>query len=200
MGRQPNLVVNRRFSSPCGTAKANRARGMGTEAQKADHALDKIKAKIIEHYGQIKSREGFTTAEMVKNACQGIGNEYETLLSAFDSHNADFSRRVGKDRAKGTYQKYCIVCNHLEQFISSCYKRKDISMKELTEGLTRQFDIYLRTEIGLTSSGVSDKFYSPEHKQHFEAKDIQLKIEKNLTIRVSSVFLSTNRDIITKQE
>ena len=135
-------------------AKANRVKGKGAEAQKINHALDKIKAKIIEHYGQIKEREGFATAEMVRNAYQGIGNEYETLLSAFDKHNADFSKRVGKDRAKSTYLKYCIVRNHLSRFISSYYKRKDISMKELTEGVIRQFDIYLRTEVGLTSSGV----------------------------------------------
>lgn len=48
-------------------AKANRAKGKGAEAQKINHALDKIKAKIIEHYGQIREREGFATAEMVKN-------------------------------------------------------------------------------------------------------------------------------------
>ena len=135
-------------------AKANRAKGKGAEAQKTNHALDRIKAKIIEHYGQIKEREGFATAEMVRNAYQGIGNEYETLLSAFDKHNADFSKRVGKDRSKGTYQKYCIVRNHLANFIGSYYKRKDIAMKELTEDFIRQFDIYLRTELSLSPSAV----------------------------------------------
>ena len=135
-------------------AKANRAKGKGAEAQKINHALDKIKAKIIEHYQQIREREGFATAEMVRNAYQGIGSEYETLLSAFDKHNADFSKRVGKDRSKGTYQKYCIVRNHLARFINSYYKRKDISMKELSEDFIRQFDIYLRTEVCLSPSGV----------------------------------------------
>lgn len=135
-------------------AKANRAKGKGAEAQKINHVLDKIKAKIIEHYGQIKDRKGFGTAEMVRNAYQGVGNEYKTLLSAFDKHNADFSRRVGKDRSKGTYQKYCIVRNHLANFISSYYKRKDIAMKELTEDFIRQFDIYLRTELSLSPSAV----------------------------------------------
>lgn len=135
-------------------AKANRAKGKGAEAQKINHALDKIKAKIIGHYGQIREREGFATAEMVKNAYQGIGNEYETLLSAFDKHNADFSKRVGKDRAKSTYQKYCLVRNHLANFIGSYYKRKDIAMKELSEDFIRQFDIYLRTELSISSSGV----------------------------------------------
>ena len=135
-------------------AKANRAKGKGAEAQKINHALDKIKSKIIEHYGQIREREGFATAEMVRNAYQGIGDEFATILSAFDKHNADFSKRVGKDRAKGTYQKYCIVRNHLANFIGSYYKRKDIAMKELSEDFIRQFDIYLRTELSLSPSGV----------------------------------------------
>jgi len=135
-------------------AKSNRAKGKGTEAQKINLALDRIKAKIIEHYQQIREREGFTSAEMVRNAYQGIGSEYETLLSAFDKFISDFGRRVGKDRSKGTYQKYCITRNHLARFIGSYYRRKDISMKELSEDFIRQFDIYLRTEVSLSSSGV----------------------------------------------
>lgn len=135
-------------------AKGNRAKGKGVEAQKINQALDRTKAKIIEHYRQIREREGFATAEMLRNAYQGMGQEYETLLSAFDKHNADFSKRVGKDRAKMTYLKYCIVRNHLANFIASYYKRKDISMKELSEEFIRQFDIYLRTELSLSSTGV----------------------------------------------
>ena len=46
--------------------------------------LDNIKAQIIKHYQRISDREAFVTAEMVRNAYQGIGSEYETLLRAFD--------------------------------------------------------------------------------------------------------------------
>lgn len=52
-------------------AKANRAKDKGTEAQEINQKIDKIKAKIIEFYGQIKEREGFVSAEMVRNAYQG---------------------------------------------------------------------------------------------------------------------------------
>jgi len=133
-------------------AKGNRAKGKGNEAQRINHALDKIKARVIEIYNQIKDRENFVTAEMVRNAYQGIGNEYETLLRAFDKHNADFNKRVGKDRVFGTADRYRTVRNHLARFIGSYYKRKDISMKELTEEFIRQFDIYLRTEVGLQAA------------------------------------------------
>jgi hypothetical protein len=133
-------------------AKGNRAKGKGEEAQKINHALDKIKARIIEQYNQIRERENFVTAEMVRNAYQGIGNEYETILRAFDKHNADFNKRVGKDRVAGTATRYRVTRDHLARFIGSYYKRKDMAMKELTEDFLRQFDIYLRTELGLEAA------------------------------------------------
>lgn len=44
---------------------------------------------------------------------------------------------------------------------------------------------------GKTLTGESAKFYSPEYKQHFEAKDIQLKIEKDPK-NPGKFFLSLN--------
>ena len=50
---------------------------------------------------------------MVRNAYQGIGTEYETLLRAFDKENVAFAKRVGKDIAKNTYNKYLVVRNYV---------------------------------------------------------------------------------------
>ena len=67
-----------------------------------------------------------------RNAYQGIGTEYETLLRAFDKENAAFAKRVGKDRAKNTYNKYLVVRKYVAEFIKYQYKRSDMSMNELT--------------------------------------------------------------------
>jgi integrase len=135
-------------------AKANKAKGKSDESQRINQTLDKIKAQIIEHYGRIKEKEGFVTAEMVKNAYQGVGDEYETLLSAFDKFISDFSKRAGKDRSHATLLKYRITRNHLANFIKSNYKRNDVVMRELSEAFIRGFDIYLRTELSLSQSTV----------------------------------------------
>ena len=66
-------------------AKGNRAKGKSKEARDINLALDNIKAQIIKHHQRLSDREAFVTAEMVLNAYQGIGTEYETLLGAFDS-------------------------------------------------------------------------------------------------------------------
>ena len=113
-------------------AKGNRAKGKSREARKTNLVLDNIKAQIIKHYQRISDREAFVTAEMVRNAYQGIGGEYETLLKAFDRENEVFKKRVGKDRKLATYQSRVVARNYVAAFIKSFYKRSDMSMLELT--------------------------------------------------------------------
>ena len=74
-------------------AKGNRAKGKSREAVAVNYALDNIKAQITKHYQRLSDREAFVTAEMVRNAYQGIGTEYETLLRAFDNMLRSLSRR-----------------------------------------------------------------------------------------------------------
>lgn len=117
--------------------KSNRAKGKSKESRDINLALDNIKAQIIKHYQRISDREAFVTAEMVRNAYQGIGTEYETLLRAFDKENEAFAKRVGKDRSLSTYQKHLTVKKYLAEFIKVHYKRTDIAMNELTEDFIR---------------------------------------------------------------
>lgn len=86
-------------------AKGNRAKGKSKEAIETNYALENIKAQIIKHYQRISDREAFVSAEMVRNAFQGIGTEYEMLLRAFDKENADFAKRVGKRPRQTDIQK-----------------------------------------------------------------------------------------------
>ena len=134
--------------------KGNRAKGKSKESRDINLALDNIKAQIIKHYQRISDREAFVTAEMVRNAYQGIGTEYETLLRAFDKENEAFAKRVGKDCSLSTYQKYLTVRKYLAEFIKVHYKRTDIAMNELTEDFIRDYCLYLRNEVGLAQSSV----------------------------------------------
>ena len=135
-------------------AKGNRAKGKSTEARDINLALDNIKAQIIKHYQRISDREAYVTAEMVRNAYQGIGNEYETLLGAFDKDNATFQKRVGTDRVKGTYLARVRARNHVAAFIKANYKRSDLSMLELTPDFIKEFAVFLSTDRGLQNGSI----------------------------------------------
>ena len=135
-------------------AKGNRAKGKSIEARDINHALDNIKAQIIKHYQRISDREAYVTAEMVRNAYQGIGSEYETLLGAFDKDNATFQKRVGTDRVKGTYMARVRARNHVTAFIKANYKRSDLSMLELTPDFIKEFAVFLSTDRGLQNGSI----------------------------------------------
>ena len=138
-------------------AKGNRAKGKSLEARETNLALDNIKAQIIKHYQRISDREAFVTAEMVRNAYQGIDGEYETLLKAFDRENEVFKKRVGKDRKLATYQSRVVARNYVAAFIKSFYKRSDMSMMELTPDFIKEFAVYLSTEAGLRNGTIWEK-------------------------------------------
>ena len=130
-GTVAQFSCKRSISKELWDAKGNRAKGKSLEARETNLALDNIKAQIIKHYQRISDREAFVTAEMVRNAYQGIGGDYETLLKAFDRENEVFKKRVGKDRKLATYQSRVVARNYVAAFIKSFYKRSDMSMLEL---------------------------------------------------------------------
>ena len=134
--------------------KGNKAKGKSREARDINLALDNIKAQIIKHYQKLFDREAFVTAEMVRNAFQGIGSEYETLLGAFDKDNATFQKRVGTDRVKATYLARVRARNHVAAFIKANYKRSDLSILELTPDFIKEFAVYLSTDRGLQNGSI----------------------------------------------
>ena len=134
--------------------KGNCAKGRSKEALQINRDLDNIKAQIIKHYQRLSDREGFVTAEMVRNAYQGLGSEYETLLGAFDKDIANLKRRVGKDRAEGTYKIQMRSRNYIADFLRTNYKRNDIAMQELTPDFIKEFSVYLSNDRGLAHSAI----------------------------------------------
>ena len=134
--------------------KGNCAKGRSKEALQLNPDLDNIKAQIIKHYQHLADREAFVTAEMVRNSYQGFGSEYETLLNAFEKDIASFKKRVGKDRVISTLWAMQLSRKDTASFIESHYRRKDISMLELTPDFIKDFAAYLSTERGLASGTI----------------------------------------------
>jgi len=91
---------------------------------------------------------------MVRNAYQGIGTEYETLINAFDKDCANLLKRVGKDRSIETYKVMTRARNYVAAFIKSFYKRNDMSMLELTPDFIKEFAAYLTSERGLRNAAI----------------------------------------------
>jgi len=120
--------------------------GRSLVAQEGNRMLDKIRLGINKAYQEVCDTDGYVTAEKVRNAYLGMGQNHKTLLAVFKQHNEDYAKQVGKMKSERSYWKYCVVYNHLSEFIKQRYKMSDIALRELTPAFITDFELFLRTE------------------------------------------------------
>ena len=120
--------------------------GRSLVAQEGNRMLDKIRLGINKAYQEVCDTDGYVTAEKVRNAYLGLGQNHKTLLAVFKQHNEDYAKQVGKMKSERSYWKYCVVYNHLSEFIKQRYKVSDIALRELTPAFITDFELFLRTE------------------------------------------------------
>ena len=77
-------------------AKANKAAGKSLEAQRVNEKLENIKTNIGKQYQRLCDRDSYVTAEKVRNAFLGMGDDCRLLLQTFDEYLAGFLKRVAK--------------------------------------------------------------------------------------------------------
>ena len=70
--------------------------GRSLVAQEGNRMLDKIRLGINKAYQEVCDTDGYVTAEKVRNAYLGLGQNHKTLLAVFKQHNEDYAKQVGK--------------------------------------------------------------------------------------------------------
>lgn len=120
--------------------------GKSLASQEANRMLDKIRVGVTKAYQEISDKDNYVTAEKVRNAFLGMGQNHKTLLAVFRQHNEDYAKQVGKMKSQRSYWKYCTAYNHLSEFIKQRYKMSDIALKELTPAFITDFELFLRIE------------------------------------------------------
>lgn len=133
----------------------NRAAGKSVEARRINEKLDNIRTNIGKQYQRISDRDSYVTAEKVKNAWLGFGDEHRLLLQTFDEYLQEFAgKRVGKDRSAGTLREYRTRRDRLASFLQYEYGLSDIPFRELTHDFAEKFIVYLSTVRGLRSNTI----------------------------------------------
>lgn len=176
-----------------------RMTGRSIAAQETNKMLDGIRVNINRHYREIMERDGYITAEKVKNAFLGLEYRYETLLKVYEQFNRDFAKQVAAGmRAESTKQKYLIVYNHLKEFLEKRYKLSDIALKEIAPAFINDFELFLRTDKECTHNTVW-VYLMPLRKM------ITIAIENGWLLRDPFIkheisAEETEREFLTKEE
>ena len=124
-----------------------RIKGRTTEALNTNLQLDNIASGLQSIFRRIEMSD-IVSLERIKSEFLGKKEEIDTLMQLFEKHNGDVAKQVGVSVGKATLQKYNLCKRHFSEFLERQYKRTDLKLTELTYVVIREFDLYLRTEVG----------------------------------------------------
>ncbi len=122
------------------------AKGRSRAALEVNAAIEALTKKITDHYHQIRGALGYVTAELVKNALNGVAQKPLTLIKLFAEHNEEFKQRVGVDRKIEMYNVYRCSAKHLRSFLQKKYDTDDVSLRSLDLNFYDDYDLFLRTD------------------------------------------------------
>jgi site-specific recombinase XerD len=136
----------------CWNSKKERVVGKSREQIELNRKIEKTEQSIRDIYARTVYANGYVSAEQIKSELTRPVNKAGTLLQLFREHNAEYEKRVGKDRASGSYYVYKNSYRHLSGFIRSKYGLEDYPLGLLDMSFIDNYDLYLRTDAGLSSN------------------------------------------------
>lgn len=134
-----------------------RSIGKDKASKEINRKLEQFRENLSIHYDQQIERNGYVTAESLKNAIQGIGTYETMLLKEFEIHNEEVKNSVGITKAKATYKHYHECYGSLKRFVSHKYGMDDIAFDQLTYSFVEEYDFYLRVHVGMSPTTVEKR-------------------------------------------
>lgn len=149
VGKASTTIFSIKLSIPENLWSGGWATGKSQLAASINHELDALRGDARKHYRELIVHKAKVSAEDVKYRLQGMAYGQETLLSYFHTHNENFQKRIGVNRAKGSECGYQQALKHLIRFLNEKYRVSDIPFSALDRSFIDKFDLYLKIDRGL---------------------------------------------------
>ena len=131
-------------------AQSGLAIGKSKEIDNINRQIESYRTEISSYYKDMVSKNGYVTAEYLKNALRGVGSHQNTVLQEFAEYLEECRRSVGINKVYSTYRMYCVAYNHLKDFIVSKYGVNDVTFGQVNFNFVESYDYYLKIDKEMT--------------------------------------------------
>jgi len=129
--------------------------GKSLSARNVNTQLDAIRGKINDYYDEIMRRDGYVTAEKLRNAYQGLEFRFNSIMTVYKQFIEDYEKQVaGGLKSKRTLEKYKSVYKHLADYLQVRFHVSDMALKEIKPSFISDFEIFLTTDKKLSHNTV----------------------------------------------
>jgi site-specific recombinase XerD len=138
--------INRTILFNKWSREAGKAIGNNENSRSINSMIDTFKAKVYENYRRLIDLGKPFTINTLYNSLYGNNKSTKTIVDVFNTHNTNMHALIGIDFSKSTATRYETTLNHLKNFISWQFNRKDIEVQEIDYAFVGSFEFYLKTE------------------------------------------------------
>ena len=144
-------------------AKSQRILGRTAKVQEQNRILNDLQVTLTRHYYDIEQRNGYVTAEMIKNAYMGITAKAESLLPIYKEFLEETEALIGIQKSKKIYEKYERCYRRVVEFLRDKYHVSDIAFRDLKPMFLVDFEVWLATKKNCSTNTIYKFLQAPEN-------------------------------------
>lgn len=122
--------------------------GKTKEVQQINDSLDKIKIALDKHYKAILEKDGYVTADKLRDTYLGKIVRKHTVLSLYDIKVEQKRNLVGKTIRDTTLAKYLATRKRVGDFMVYKYKKEDMPIRDVDFQFITDYEVYLKSVCG----------------------------------------------------
>lgn len=145
-GRQTQFSTGLEVAPDKWDAKRSLILGRSDDAKSGNQKMERLLAEAQKHYAKFLDRDGYVTAERIKNELLGVTGQVPSLLAEAGALCRDMKERVGKTHTLSTYKGYRCGYNNLREFVQEKQGFDDVSFLSLEYDFIEDYDFFLRVD------------------------------------------------------
>jgi integrase len=144
-GKRIELSTQRYVHQDKWSSQMGKMKGSSEEARSINSYLDILKAKVYDHQRDLIHDGEEVTAATMRSKLLGEDEKKRMLVPIFENHNKQMKALIGRDYAKGTWDRFQTTLEHVKYFLKERYNIDDIDIRRIDNSFIADFDFYLRT-------------------------------------------------------
>jgi len=131
-----------------------RCTGKDSASLEINRYLESVKLRLFEIHRKMEEDGKLINPMEIKRKFLRLDEEHKMFFQVFQEHNDKCRELIGKDYAKVTISRFDTCLKYFREMSLVQYQRKDIPLKEVTNGMIHDYIHFLKAEKGLQENTV----------------------------------------------
>jgi site-specific recombinase XerD len=197
-GQLSEIQLKRAVKPNLWNQNKERCTGKDAASLEINRYLESVKLRLFEIHRKMEEEGKLINPMEIKRKFLGLDEEHKMFFQVFQEHNDKCRELIGKDYAKVTVSRFDTCLKYFREMSIAQYQRKDIPLKEVTNGMIHDYIHFLKAEKGLQENTVIR--YMKTVKKVLNIAVNYDWIQKNPFGNIRFHEKEVNKEFLTKEE